>query len=114
MAWVKYVCGRLESRYRYSNKLVYNNYPWPVNPSGNHHALIEAKAQAVLVARALYPDSSLAELYNPLTMPPSLVKAHDELDKAVDQCYRKASFKTEMGRLNFLFDLYKKYVSGSE
>jgi type I restriction-modification system DNA methylase subunit len=113
MAWVKYVCGRLESRYRYSNKLVYNNYPWPENTLEAEQTIIAEKAQAVLTARALYPDSSLAELYSPLTMPPNLLKAHNELDKAVDKCYSKTVFKTEMERLEFLFDLYQKYIDGS-
>ena len=84
MAWVKYTCGRLESRFRYSNKLVYNNYPWPKDPSDKHKKTVEKKAQKVLDVRAEFPDSSLADLYDPLTMPPKLVKAHQELDKTVD------------------------------
>jgi len=110
MSWTKYICGRLKSDYRYSNKLVYNNYPWPENPSEAQKKLIEEKTQKVLDTRAQFPDSSLADLYNPLTMPPKLVKAHNELDKTVDKCYRNAGFTTEMERLGFLFDLYKKYV----
>ncbi|MCF6174753.1 MAG: hypothetical protein L3J71_03190 [Victivallaceae bacterium] len=114
MIWVKYICGRLKSDYRYSNKLVYNNYPWPEKPPEQQKQLIETKAQAVLDARALYPDNSLADLYNPLTMPSELFNAHNELDKLVDKCYRKMAFKTEMERLTFLFDLYKNYTEATK
>ena len=88
MAWVKQVCGRLESRYRYSTRLVYNNYPWPESATDKQRAAVEAKAQAVLDARKphLPPHgmSTLADLYDPLSMPPELVKAHAELDCAVE------------------------------
>jgi len=110
MAWVKTVCGRLESRYRYSNEIVYNNYPWPKAPSDKQVAAVEAAAQGVLDARAKYPDSSLADLYDPLTMPPDLVKAHNALDKAVDKCYRGAAFTSETQRLEYLFGLYSEYT----
>lgn len=76
MAWVKSICGRLESRFRYSKDIVYNNYPWPENPTEKQIKLIEATAQKVLDVRLLLPNSSLADLYNPLTMPPALTKAH--------------------------------------
>jgi hypothetical protein len=79
MAWTRTVCGRLKSDYSYSNTIVYNNFPWPQNPTDKQKANVEAKAQAVLDARAKYPDSSLADLYDPLTMPPELVKAHEQL-----------------------------------
>lgn len=111
MAWVKSVCGRLESRFRYSKDIVYNNYPWPENPTEKQIQTIEEKAQQVLDIRAKYPDSSLADLYDPLTMPPDLVKAHNELDKAVDKSYRSAPFTTEAERLEFLFQLYEKYTA---
>lgn len=111
MSWVRYVCGRLESRYRYSNKLVYNNYPWPENPSAKNTKLVEEKAQKVLDVRNEFPESSLADLYDPIAMPPKLVKAHQELDRAVDLCYRPQEFTTELNRLEFLFELYKKYTS---
>jgi len=78
MAWVKSVCGKLESRFRYSNTIVYNNFPFPENLTEKQIKIIEEKAQNVLDVRASFPNSSLADLYNPLTMPPSLVKAHDE------------------------------------
>ena len=85
MAWMRAVCGRLEMRYRYSNT-VYNNFPWPT-PTDAQKAKIEQTAQAILDARALYPDSSLADLYDELTMPPELRKAHQNNDRAVMQAY---------------------------
>lgn len=112
MTWMKYVCGRLESRYSYSNTIVYNNYPWPENPSEKQIKTIEEKAQNVLDVRASFPNSSLADLYNPLTMPPALVKAHNELDKAVDAAYSKQAFTSEAKRMEFLFELYEKYTAG--
>jgi len=110
VSWVKYVCGRLESRFRYSNKIVYNNYPWPKDPSDKNVKKVEEKAQAVLDVRAEFPESSLADLYDPLTMPPKLVKAHQALDKAVDLCYRPQPFPNEASRIEFLFDLYNQYT----
>lgn len=111
MAWVKYTCGRLKSDFRYSNLLVYNNFPWPENPTEKQMKLVEEKAQVVLDVRKEFPDSSLADLYDPIAMPPKLVKAHQELDKAVDACYSKQVFTTELSRLGFLFHLYKKYTA---
>lgn len=112
MAWVKSVCGRLESRFRYSKDIVYNNFPWPENPTDKQIKAIEEKAQAVLDARAAFPNSSLADLYDPLTMPPALVKAHNDLDKAVDAAYSKQAFTSEAKRMEFLFELYEKYTAG--
>ncbi len=109
MVWVRYVCGRLESRYRYSNVLVYNTFPWPENPSEKNVKQVEVKAQAVLDIRNEFKDSSLADLYDPLTMPPKLVKAHQELDKAVDLCYRSNPFVNDSARIEYLFGLYAKY-----
>jgi hypothetical protein len=111
MAWVKSVCGRLESRYRYSKDIVYNNYPWPENPSDKQIKAIEIAAQKVLDARLQFPNSSLADLYDPLTMPPVLVKAHNALDKAVDLAYRPQAFISESNRMEFLFSLYEKYIA---
>jgi hypothetical protein len=111
MAWVKSVCGRLESRFRYSNEIVYNNYPWPENPSEKQLKAIEEKAQKILDTRVEFPNNSLADLYNPLTMPPILVKAHNELDKAVDLAYRSQPFTSEANRMVFLFELYEKYTA---
>jgi hypothetical protein len=110
MTWLSYVGGKLKSDYRYSASLVYNNFPWPKSPTDKQKETVEAKAQAVLDARALYPDSSLADLYDPLTMPPELVKAHQALDKAVDKCYRPQPFPNERKRIEFLFELYAEYT----
>lgn len=111
MAWVKSVCGRLESRYRYSKDIVYNNYPWPENPTEKQIKAIETAAQKVLDARTEFPKSSLSDLYDPLTMPPILVKAHNDLDKAVDLAYRPKAFTSEANRMEFLFELYEKYTA---
>ena len=86
MAWTRVVCGRLKSDYSYSNTIVYNNFPWPT-PTEQQKAKIEQTAQAILDARALYPESSLADLYDEVTMPPELRKAHQANDKAVMQAY---------------------------
>jgi hypothetical protein len=112
MTWVKHICGRLESRFRYSNSIVYNNFPWPENPSEKQKAVVEEAAQRVLDTRQQFPGSSLADLYDPLTMPPALVKAHQELDKEVDLCYRPQPFPNERKRMEFLFELYEKYTAG--
>jgi type I restriction-modification system DNA methylase subunit len=111
MAWMRQVCGKLESRYRYSNTIVYNNFPWPENPTEKQKQAIETAAQGVLDAREQFPDSSLADLYDPLTMPPVLLKAHQQLDKVVDAAYGKTNFQTETQRVAFLFELYQKYTS---
>jgi hypothetical protein len=111
MAWTRQVCGRLESRYRYTNTLVYNNFPWPENPTDAQRQDIETKAQAVLDARAKFPNSTLADLYDPLTMPPELLKAHQALDKAVDKAYRKEPFTSERARVEYLFEQYQKLTA---
>lgn len=111
MAWVKNICGRLKSDFRYSKDIVYNNYPWPENPTEKQIKAIENAAQKVLDARQQFPNSSLADLYDPLTMPPALVKAHNELDKAVDLAYRPQAFTSEANRMVFLFELYEKYTA---
>jgi len=111
MAWVKSVCGRLESRFRYSKDIVYNNYPWPENPNDKQLKAIETASQKVLDARLEFPKSSLSDLYDPLTMPPVLIKAHNELDKAVDLAYRPQPFTSEANRMVFLFELYEKYTA---
>lgn len=107
MAWMRTVCGRLKSDYRYSAKLVYNNFPWP-GPDAKQRQKVEAAAQAVLDARKNYPDSTLADLYDPRSMPPDLRKAHKALDKAVEQAYRKEKFADDMERLGYLFGLYRE------
>jgi hypothetical protein len=112
-AWVRYTCGRLESRYRYSAAIVYNNFPWPEAPSDMQRAAIEAAAQAVLDARASFPGATLADLYDPLTMPPALLKAHHKLDAAVDAAYGKkpGAFKSDAERVAFLFERYQALTS---
>ncbi len=111
MAWTRRVCGRLKSDYQYSALIVYNNFPWPDSPSAAQTQKIESAAQSVLDARAAFPESSLADLYDPLTMPPVLVKAHQKLDAAVDAAYGKTTFKNDAERVAFLFGLYQKYTS---
>jgi len=151
--WIHFVCGRLESRFRYSNEIVYNNFPWPENPTEKQRREVEEAVRKVLEVREkyLYPapettdatpgsscsgspvhpltcspvfpsacppvrlsagSSSLADLYDPLTMPPDLVKAHRELDRAVDLCYRPQPFPNETRRIEYLFELYDRYTAG--
>jgi len=143
MAWMRQIGGRLESRYRYSGSMVYNNYPWPESATAKQRALVEEKAQAVLAARAVYLDvgddvrslklkpetkkdsdsqrlvtssptkkpSTLAALYDPLTMKAELVKAHTELDRAVEKCYRPEPFHSDRERVEYLFGLYEKLTA---
>ncbi|MCI6649681.1 MAG: N-6 DNA methylase [Lachnospiraceae bacterium] len=106
MAWMRVVCGRLKSDYRYSNTLVYNNFPWPL-PTDEQKARIEHTAQGILDARALYPDSSLADFYDPLTMPQELRKAHIANDRAVMAAY---GFSTKMSEADCVAELMKMYV----
>jgi hypothetical protein len=106
MAWTRYVCGRLEMRYRYSKDIVYNNFPWP-KPTGKQRTAIEEAARAVLDARVLFPNSSLASLYDPVTMPQEMVKAHRKLDKAVEHSYGRA-FDNDSQRVAYLFGLYQE------
>ena len=108
MAWVKVVCGRIKSDYRYSAGIVYNNFPWP-SPSGKQKNAIEARANDVLEARTKYADASLADLYDPLVMPANLVQAHAALDRAVDIAYGrpKGGWEREADRVAFLFSLYR-------
>lgn len=109
MAWMRAVCGRLKSDYRYSKDIVYNNFPWP-SPTDAQREKIERSAQAILDARALYPESSLADLYDELTMPAELRKAHQQNDRAVMEAYGfpvKNEF-TESQCVAELFKLYQK------
>ena len=123
MAWVRTTCGRLKSDYRYSKDIVYNNFPWPdlaqnskpgqsVATADKLQAAIESAAQTVLDVRARFQSgdqpATLADLYDPLTMPPELVKAHQALDRAVDTAYGKTAFKTEAERVAFLFERYQQ------
>ncbi len=98
-------------RYRYSKVIVYNNFPWP-DPTDAQKQAIEQAAQGVLDARALYPESSLADLYDPLTMPPELTKAHNNLDRAVKAAYGGKSFAAEAERVADLMERYSRLVAG--
>ena len=89
MAWVRNVCGLLKSDYRYSAGIVYNNFPWPEATTANQKQAIEIAAQGVLDARAKHPQSSMADLYDPLAMPADLAKAHQKLDAVVDAAFRE-------------------------
>ncbi|HEX4859425.1 MAG TPA: DNA methyltransferase, partial [Usitatibacteraceae bacterium] len=115
MAWMRITAGRLKSDYQYSATMVYNTFPWPVDATDAQRAAIEAAAQGVLDARAQFPDASLADLYDPLTMPPALVKAHQALDRAVDAAYvpsgGKKSWASDAERVAFLFELYQRLTS---
>jgi hypothetical protein len=111
MAWVRSTCGRLKSDFRYSKDIVYNNFIWPEAPSEKQSMAIAEAAQEVLAARKEFPGSSLADLYDPLTMPTALVKAHHRLDKVVDAAYGHKGARTDTERVAFLFGLYEKYTS---
>jgi len=111
MTWMRYTAGRMKSDYSYSNSLVYNNYPFPLTATETQKQKVEEAAQAVLDTRAKYPGSTLADLYDPVTMPPDLVKAHQALDKAVDLCYRPQAFGSELARIEYLFGLYEQYTA---
>ena len=110
MIWAKYICGRLKSDYRYSSDLVYNNFPCP-EPTEKQKEAIEKAAQEILDCRAKFQNSSLADLYDPLLMPPVLYKAHQKLDKAVEIAYKK-SFENDEERISYLFYLYQKLTEG--
>ena len=114
MAWTRAVCGRIKSDYRYSNSIVYNNFPWPQAISDKKKEEIERAAQAVLNARDSHKDASLSDLYDPHTMPPDLVKAHRALDSAVDTAYSKKTFFGDSDRVAFLFALYQATVARLE
>jgi hypothetical protein len=102
----------MKSDLRYSAAIVYNNFPWPEAPSDAQRAAIEAAAQSVLDTRAQFPGSTLADLYDPLAMPPALLKAHQKLDAAVDATYAgKRAFKTDAERVAFLFEQYQRITS---
>jgi hypothetical protein len=110
MAWVRAVCDRLEGRYLYSPGMVYNNFPWP-EPYEPQRRVIEIAAQGVLDARARFASTPLADLYDPLAMPPELVEAHQALDHATDAAYGGVPFAGEAKRVGFLFERYREMVS---
>jgi hypothetical protein len=109
--WMRNLCGRLKNDFRYTPN-IYHSFPFPENPTEKQKETIEKAAQKVLDVREQFVGSSLADLYNPLTMPPELVKAHNELDKAVDLAYRPQPFANETKRIEYLFELYDKYTAG--
>ena len=112
MAWMRTTCGRLKSDYDYSIKIVYNNFPWPT-PTDAQKAKIKQTAQAILDARALYPDSSLADLYDEVTMPPELRKAHQNNDRAVMQAYGMSiKDTTESSCVAQLMKMYQALTQG--
>lgn len=117
MAWVRTVCGRIKSDYRYSKDIVYNNFPWPT-PTDEQKAKIEQTAQAILDARALYPDSSLADLYDEVIMPSELRKAHQNNDRAVMQAYGftkdHPAFSSESACVAELMKMYQQKVQELE
>ena len=106
-AWLRFTCGRLKSDFRYSKDIVYNNFPWPDDLSDKKRKAVEVAAKAILDVRAGFQNSSLAVLYDILTMPSALTKAHEALDRAVDACYRKAAFESDSQRVAFLFERYQ-------
>jgi hypothetical protein len=118
-AFMRLTCGRMKSDFRYSKDIVYNNFPWPGfagEPlSDKHRTAIEQAAQGVLDARAQFATSSLADLYDPLTMPPALLKVHQKLDTAVDAAYQpsggKKAYVSDAERVTFLFELYQRITS---
>lgn len=111
MAWMRTITGRLKSDYQYSVLTVYNNFPWPLCPTLKQIEYIEKSAEMVLTIRSKYKNSTLSDLYDPILMPQDLVKAHNELDKAVDLAYRSQPFTSEAKRMEFLFELYEKYTA---
>ncbi len=111
MAWVRQVCGRIKSDFRYSVELVYNNFPWPEGPTEKQISSVEAKSQTLLNLRESFSSDSLAALYDPESMPANLAKAHADLDRAVDACYRPKPFDSDRERVEFLFALYEKLTA---
>jgi hypothetical protein len=111
MAWVNSVAGRLKSDIRYSNSIVYNNFPWPWEVSDARLKAIETAAQQILDTRTHFPEATLADLYDPLTMPPALLKAHRKLDAMVDAAYSRKKFSGDADRVAFLFEEYARLTS---
>lgn len=111
MAWVRTVAGRLKGDYRYSNKIVYNNFPWPMEVTDPARQRVVDCAQDVLNARSRFPEQTLADLYDPDVMPIDLVNAHRGLDRAVDACYRRAAFGSDLERVQYLFELYGRLTA---
>lgn len=112
-AWMRAVCGRLKSDYRYSKDIVYNNFPWPTATDADR-AKIEATAEAILDARAKHPDSSLADLYDAAAMPPDLRRAHSRNDAAVLHLYGLDADSPEPTIVAHLMNLYKALTTPNE
>ena len=110
-AWARTTAGRLKSDIRYSTKYTYNTFLWPEAPTGAQRAAIESAARAALDTRTQFPGATRADLYDPLAMPPALLKAHQKLDAAVDATYGRKNFKTDAARVAFLFELYQRITS---
>lgn len=110
-SWLKGIGGRMKSDPQYSSNLVYNNFPWPREVTDAQRLQVENAAQTVLDARAEFPNSTLADLYDPNAMPRALRQAHDQLDRAVDRCYRRNPFTSERQRLEYLFGHYEELVA---
>ena len=110
MAWVRQVCGRIKSDYRYSNKVVYNNYPWPREPSAQAKGRVRQAMEAVFEIRSRFEGEALGDLYLPALMPPALAHAHRKLDAAVVACYAgRTKLDSDLDRLSCLFELYRDY-----
>jgi hypothetical protein len=110
-AWMRYVGGRMKSDYQYSSRIVYNNFPWPHEPDASRRNEIEEYAKEVLAIRTEHPGSTLAAMYDPLQMPPKLVRAHAKLDRAVEKCYRPKPFLSDRERVEHLFTVYQELVA---
>ena len=111
--WMRTVAGRLKSDYRYSATLVYNTFPWP-DVTEPKRKRIESLSEEVLLIREDYPDKTLAQLYDPNTMPEPLLKAHKNLDRAVEALYREKPFRDVSERLEYLFARYEKLIAAEE
>ena len=118
MAWMRQVCGQIKSDFRYSNEIVYNNFPWPQEPTPEQMEAVRAAAKQVLDTRAAFKHNTLADLYDVDVMPPALLTAHQNLNKAVDACYRplgsnqkKPKFDTDLSRVRYLFECYAALIA---
>lgn len=111
MAWVRTICGRLKSDFQYSGSMVYNTFPWLDDVAPKLREAVETAAQGVLDVRKEFPKATLADLYDPLHMPSSLARAHNVLDRAVERCYRKKKFTSDLDRFEFLFARYQAMVA---
>jgi hypothetical protein len=113
MAWMRQSSGRLKSDFHYSGSMVYNTFPWSENQTDRQRLFVETAAQTVLDVRAAHQtkDATLADLYDPVAMPPDLAKAHAALDRAVDLCYRPQPITSERQRVEYLFGLYEKLTA---